>query len=338
MVCLLGINLAYVISGVRSYPLNSVDVYGIWMFKAKAWYLHQGFPLADLTNPVYSYSHPQYPLLLPYLFVNLFRLAGSYREMAVLAVYPLVYALILLMVYRVLLHLEFSRPAGLFFTYIYSMLSPLLAQAGRKHAGNADIIICALYWLAILLFFRLYRRGPVLLGWLLTLLVIVSSQIKIEGAFLAVLIIFIPVRFRFRLGWLILIGLPAVAWYLAQRSFGIIPDYFVFLPSVTVLLSRSVIIFQGVLRHMLNFRNWYIFWPLFWLILPIHTSNSRDYLRITNRVLLSVTGLFFINYLFSTISTAGYVSSTADRLMLQVSPFFYPLFAVKTREIFASPL
>lgn len=117
LIGLILINFLYVLSGVFHYPLQSIDVYSIWLFKAKAFYLF-GFPNSEFWRN-YSYSHPHYPVLLPVVFSCIYKLFGSLNEIYVLIIYPFLYLLILYLFYKLFLRLNLSRQASLFFTYIY---------------------------------------------------------------------------------------------------------------------------------------------------------------------------------------------------------------------------
>ena len=82
LLVLIAINFAYLISGVIHFPLRSIDVYSIWMLKAKVFYLNEGIDWEFLKNT--DYSHPQYPILLPFIFYQIFKIAGAFREIYVL--------------------------------------------------------------------------------------------------------------------------------------------------------------------------------------------------------------------------------------------------------------
>ena len=145
------LNVVYAFIGAYFYPLASIDAIGIWLLKAKFFYLSGGFPLEFLKNPVFTYSHPHYPLLLPFVFSVFYFFLGGMRESFIIFIYPLTFIAILVILYKLLRESGIGQVLALTFTYIYSMLSPLLALAGRKHAGEADIFIL----LANLLTFKL---------------------------------------------------------------------------------------------------------------------------------------------------------------------------------------
>src|SRR3989337_4053195 len=101
---LLFVNFFYVLSGAIHYPLRSIDVYSIWLLKAKAFWVSDGLPLEFLKS--HLYSHPQYPILLPWLFYQLYKIVGGVKEMYVLALYPFIYLAILLVAYKFFLEIK----------------------------------------------------------------------------------------------------------------------------------------------------------------------------------------------------------------------------------------
>lgn len=121
------INILYVLVGAWRYPLRSVDVYSIWLFKAKAFYLESGLPVKTLSNPHYSYSHPYYPLLLPFTFYLFYSLLGFVTDSRILFIYPFIYALICILVYFSLRLLNLSRTKK---SAVYLYLFPSVGSVG----------------------------------------------------------------------------------------------------------------------------------------------------------------------------------------------------------------
>jgi hypothetical protein len=189
---LIGLNFFYVLSGAIHYPLASIDVYSIWLLKAKAFYVYNGFPLEFLQN--IGYSHPHYPVFLPWFFSLIYKIIGGVNEYYVLVLYPFVYLVILFLACRFFTKIGLSKTISLFFVYIYSMLSPLLAQGGRYHAGLADIVLVLLYWIGILVAYEIARKKGSNFVWVLVLIVAIASQIKLEGVFFAWTILFFRIN------------------------------------------------------------------------------------------------------------------------------------------------
>lgn len=332
LILLISINVLYVVSGVIHFPLRHVDVYSIWLFKAKAFYVYQEFPLSLFQN--ISYSHPQYPILLPWLYSLIYKTVGVVKEIYVLALYPFIYVSILYCAYKFFIKLGLKSNQSLLFTYIYSMLSPLLAQAGREHAGMADIILTLLYWIAINMAFRLKENNKFLpLG--LFALTVIASQIKLEGLFMVVLFIFIPIKNRNKVFWMSLSLIPTLLWFYIRNKFAIPSDFTFIVPSLTLFLKRLTIVVFEVIREMVNIRNWYIFWIVFWLTTVIQHIKDVHIKRLINPSLIVISLLFLGVYLVGEVpmGTRNYVSSSADRVILQLSPFIFSIFVHKVHLI-----
>jgi len=326
------INFIYVLSGAVHYPLRSVDVYGIWLFKAKAFYLENGIPLKTLTNPRYFYTHPYYPLLLPFTYYLGFRALGFVADQHILLVFPLVYLFICSLVYFSLRLLHISRFSSLLFTFIYSHFSVLLAQSGRMHSGNADIVIVLLLWM---LFVTILRHRSY---WLTPLIVILASQIKTEGIFLSPLIFLLPINRNKKIIIFILSLLPFIIWQIFRinHRFSIGQTFIIY--NIPELIARSLSIFKYIPLEMFNFRNWYIFWQLFLLLLVFVPGKAYpSYPVFWHKFLLLIIPFFLIIYLFSPYAPKASIPSSADRIMFQLSPFFYPLFCLKLNQLVNYP-
>ncbi|MCL4353902.1 hypothetical protein M1349_00330 [Patescibacteria group bacterium] len=319
--------------GAFFYPLASIDAVSIWLLKAKAFYLwHGNLPLDILKDSVYLNSHPQYPILVPFIYFSLYFLFGGINEQIIAFINPIFYVLVLLVAYKVFRKLNFNQIQSLLFTYIYSMFSPLLAQGGRKHSGDVDIFIVFLNWTAILLTLNFIKtKSNKILG-LIVFLIMIASQVKGEGIFLATLLFFLPIKRNLKLFLITISFIPFLVWRLIVFNYGIPNDFYFLVPSVSEIFNRSFNIFYYTLREMLKINNWYVFWPVFLTFLVFIRSKNNFMNKIIGRSLILYSLLFFIFYLFSSVPPNSYVSSSIDRILLQLSPFYFLIFAdlVKT--------
>lgn len=330
LIALLTVNFFYTLSGALFNPIKSMDAIGIWLLKAKAFYLEGGFPKQMLLSPDFSYSHQQYPLLLPFLFSLVYKLTSGINERAVLIFYPFIYLAILVLAYK-----TFKSQTGelkaLLFTYIYSMFGPLLAQAGRGHAGNADIILTLINWgIVCLLMTKMKAKYT---PYLITLLITIASQIKAEGVFIAPLILFLPIS-RLKKIVLFLVSLvPFIIWRAVVRQLGLPLDFGLYFPTFIEFFQRSAIIGVETVKEMLNVRNWYIFWPIFLISLFLKEKLSPTLKRTIIPTLLIATLGYFCVYMYFDMETASWVSSSADRILLQLSPYTFLVFFEKNQKL-----
>lgn len=332
LVFLILVNIFYVISGVIHFPLRSIDVYSIWLYKAKAFFMMNGDVIATLRSM--EYGHPQYPILLPFLYYQIYKAIGAANEFYVLFLYPGLYSGILFLSYKFFLKIGLNKPTSLFFVYLYSMFGPLLAQAGRMHAGTADIVILFFNWIIVLLAFKIAVEKRLESSLLIALLVAISSQVKLEGLFAAAIFLFLPLTKSKKLILILISILPTIIWFRIVNFYNIRPDFGFFIAGLGDLVTRTFIILIETAREMVNIRNWYVFWFLFWISLFAQKGKDR-FLKTTVAPTLFIASFSFLaSYLLADIDTRSYVSSSVDRLMLQLSPFFYVIFVERVTLIF----
>lgn len=322
-------NVFFVTVGAFLYPLASIDAVSIWLLKAKAiYFVHGVLPVNILNNSIYLNTHPQYPVLIPYLYSFFYFLFGSVKENIVGFLNPLFYLLIVFIIYKFLRKMKFSQTLALLFTYIYSMLSPFLAQGGRKHAGDADIFIVFVNWLTLFLSYLFFKNKSYKILSLIIILVMISSQIKGEGVFLASIILFLPIKRKVKFLSLAVSLIPFLIWRGIIAYYKIPNDFYFLIPPLREIAVRVFQIFYYTLREMIKINNWYIFWPVFACFAAL--VKSKD--NFINKVVLPSLGLIsaalFIFYLFLSVSPALYVPPSIDRILLQLSPFYFLLFVV----------
>jgi hypothetical protein len=333
---LIGVNILYVISGALHFPITSIDALGIWLFKAKGWYLAGSFPLELLQDHANIRSHPHYPVLWPFLLSRTYFLTGMVNEQVVAAFYPLLYVACLVVGFLTLRKLKFSYLFSLLCMYVYSMLSPLLAQGGRGHAGDADIVITLLIWILVWLIVSLdgVTSKAAWKYWSLIPIIMVASQIKAEGTFLVLMLWWLPLPKYQRLSMMGLAILPALFWQWYRIANSIPADFFFRYFTPLQLILRLVIVLNGTLQEMLNWRNWYYFWPLFLMALVFGEMKNKLTKDIILPSLLSISLCFGGVYLFATVDTWAYVTSSVDRIMLQLSPLWFLIFVEYCHSIF----
>ncbi|MCL5970716.1 MAG: hypothetical protein M1450_04420, partial [Patescibacteria group bacterium] len=255
LVGLIAINILYVFTGVLFHPMQSTDAIGIWLLKAKAFYVYGGFPLDFLRNSNYNYSHQQYPLGIPFIFYLFYLFIGGINEKIILLIYPFTYVAILFVAYKVLKSITDDFKA-LIFTYFYSMFSPLIAQGGRILAGGADIFITLIGWL--IAYFILVSKSKNKY-FIITALIIVASQIKAEAFFLSIILLFMPLKAKKKISFFIISLIPFLIWRYLIFLLKIPSNDAFYWRSLPVLISRFFEIIQGVFREFINYKNWYMF-------------------------------------------------------------------------------
>lgn len=323
LIFLLSINILYVISGVLFHPMESQDALGIWMLKAKAIYIEHGFPVKFLHDEKFRYSHQTYPLGLPLILSIPYFLTGGVNEILPSMLYPITYISILILTFLFLRKRKIPVHTSLFFTYIYSMLSPLIGSGGRVLFGGADIFLVLIGWLLLhVLSEEKINRKNIVLS---LILVIIASQIKFEGVFLSLVFLFLPVEKRMKLVLLVTSVIPTMLWFFFMSALNVQSDISFSLPGFIELTTKIPIVLFGILKEFINIKNWYIFWFLFFFS-PFIPGTVSKYMR---NVFLPLFIFILMShaciYVFSNINVYAYVSSSIDRILFQVSfiPFIY---------------
>lgn len=324
---LIAINIVYVTSGAAHFPMSHIDVWSSWLYKAKALYLSQG-SIEFLITAHNQFNHPQYPILLPLVFAFIYHLLGGVNELIVSLISPIVYVSVLYSTYITLRKFKRSPIAAVIFTYCYSMLPPLLAQGGRYHAGMPDIYLTLLHSLAVLhIYSSQNSQGRNLQKTIaLVLVTIVASLIKTEGVLFVFYFLFLPIKVHQKLlaGILSLLGFFYWEWIVITAP--IYQSYMLLLPTVTVISERApTIFFESIREVFFNLRNWYGTWWLFTLMALVPHQQSRFTQKTLKPLLWIFLSSFFFIYLCNTTPVEGYVSSSLDRLLLQISPIWFLL-------------
>ncbi len=329
--CLLLINFLYVLSGAIWLPIESVDVVGIWLFKTKAFFVEGGLPLQTLKNPDFLLFHPQYPLLLPAVYSLMYFGLGQVWELPLLLLYPLYYLAILLVALTVFRRMGLTELQSVFFTYIYSMFSPLLGQAGRGHAGSADIVLVLIAWVVVWLLQDANHQKRN--GWLIVVMVAIASQIKLEGLFIGATLLVLDSSWPRKTTYLWFAALPTAVWMIVVKWLQIPSDFVFVLPSLSELGGRSWLILSNSLQEMLNLKNWYVFWPLFWLGLAIRPTEPNIFIQRLKIAGVLMACAFVAVYLSVTTDPEAHITSSIDRVFLQITPFVYPIFVFYATQI-----
>ena len=329
---LITVNVLYVLSGALTLPITNIDAIGIWFFKAKAIYLEHGFPYIFLHNHNYLYSHQQYPLGFPFFTSFVYYLLGGIHEKLIFFIFPIIYTITLILCYFIFKKI-FNDILSLLFTYIFSMFSPLLAEGGR-FAGQVDIFILLGN---MLLAYILYTKKDISKYlWFVVLIIIISSQIKVEGLFLSIFLLFIPLPLKKKTIGFFLSITPFIFWEAVIYWQKIPTDLHYHLFSLAVLSLRFATIVIYVVKELFKLNNWYIFWILFILTLPFTKKSNKIIKRTILPFYLLMMVIFIGNYLFASYNTAAYVSSSFDRVLLQSIIWPYIIFSENINQLLKS--
>jgi hypothetical protein len=203
-----------------SEPMWSVDFLAIWGLKGKAIYALAAVPEGLHADPALAFSHPEYPLGIPFLYAGLASLAGTWDDHAAAVLFPVLQGATLLALAGWLHRRGVPRRVVLSAAAVLAFDLPLYTASG---VGLADI---PLSFFALLLGASLSDAVDGTDSGALGRLALASAlavATKNEGLFLAASALVVGVaatpasRRRRRRDLALAIGLPALALVVAHR-------------------------------------------------------------------------------------------------------------------------
>lgn len=124
--------LALALSGVALYALRSLtepmwanDYLAIWGFKGKAFFFERAIPDRLFEWSALSFSHPEYPLGLPFLYAGIAFLFGRWDDHGMALLFPFLAAATLLLLYGWLRRRGATRALALGAAAVLSHFEPL---------------------------------------------------------------------------------------------------------------------------------------------------------------------------------------------------------------------
>jgi hypothetical protein len=134
---------AVVVAGVLLYalraltePMWSNDFIAIWGLKGKTFFAEGRIPQRLFQWPAFKYSHPEYPLGLPFLYAGIAALVGRWDDHAMALIFPLTQAATLAGLFGWLRGRGVDRGVALGAAALVSQFEPLYAAYG---VGMADV-------------------------------------------------------------------------------------------------------------------------------------------------------------------------------------------------------
>jgi hypothetical protein len=305
----------------------------VWEIKARYAFLNGGvIPAGYYSNPGRAFSHPEYPLGIPFTELWLYLWMGQPHQFWIKTIFGTYYAagtvLLCLLAARVSGH----RWSGLAVATILPFVPFLTSAPGGVIVGYADFPLSVVYLagLGYLVLFSVNgdSRALMIYGFCLALL----PWIKREGLILWSVLAFLGFivswrrRKRAQFGILLLPGLFLIASWRAYLSFIHCVPSSEFSLSVsgklTELGARIGPIARLLLLEVSNQTDWSIFWlaaalAIFYLAFRFYAMQSW----ILIGAVIAPIVLYCASYLFTTWSSySAHVTSSLPRLLLQIVP------------------
>ncbi len=220
LVSLIVVGVTIFTAAALSEPMWSVDFLAIWGLKGKAIYALSAVPERLHADPALAFSHPEYPLGIPFLYAGLASLAGTWDDHAAAVLFPVLQGATLLALAGWLRRRGVPRRVVLSAAAVLAFDLPLYTASG---VGLADI---PLSFFALLLGASLSDAVDGTDSGALGRLALASAlavATKNEGLFLAASALVIGVAAtpasprRRRRDLALAIGLPALALVVSHR-------------------------------------------------------------------------------------------------------------------------
>ncbi len=301
-----------------------------WEVKARYAFLNGGvIPASYYSSAGRAFSHPEYPLGIPYTELWLYLWMGEAHQFWVKIIFPLFYAACAPLLALLVSRLSGQRWLGLLIAALLPFVPSISASPGGIVVGYVDVPLSVLYLAAIgylLLWFK--RNDP--------LIVFAASSallpwIKSEGFILWAVLVFLGLGLSIakrRVPQLLISIAPGLlliaGWRLYLKLVHIWPHSDFARPSVSLFRENAARLYDifGILFVELSEVS---HWSMFWLVAVVAivyliSSRKLEKFVLVGAVVFPVI-LYALTYIFSTWpSYTAHVTSSAPRLLLHVMP------------------
>lgn len=319
----------YYIGAVAFRDALTWDGLLIWEAKARHAFLAGGsLPAAYFSDATRVRFHPAYPLYLPFTELWVYLWVGDCDQTAVRVVFPIFYAAAMALLWSAALRLS-----GRLWVAALTALLPLFVPRMLDHGlgllqGYADFILAAVY-LAGVGALLAWRAKGVAGGWPIAVTcAALLPWIKQEGVLLMGSLCVLAALAHGWRGWrrVLLFALPgivtAVSWRLALHSVQVVEEttfHALTLENLRASLPRLGPIFYFMGRQFSSLANWSLLWfsvPV--ALLCLAWQRRREALLLAVALLLPLL-LDVIPYMFSRLDLVFHLSTSLDRLVLQLA-------------------
>ncbi len=303
-----------------------------WELKARYAFLNSGvLPQSYYSGPGRAFSHPEYPLAIPFTELWLYLWMGEPHQFWVKTIFPFFYIAGAFLVALFITRLTGKRWLGLLIALLLPFVPFVTASPGGVIVGYADIplsvyYVAALGYLLCSLNGNLSCSSPI---YVMTLSLI--PWIKSEGVILWSLLALIGLAagvYQHRIRPAILSILPGlfliVGWRVYLQSMHAVKPSDFAGPTLQLLgvhLDRLGAIIGTAFAEITETSHWSIFWLLV-LVAIIYLLLARTFPRLLLAIgVLGPVILYLLTYLFSEWpSYTAHITSSLPRLLLHIMP------------------
>jgi hypothetical protein len=321
---------------------SSLGFDGVFNFelKARLMFEHSSgqLPLAYLSDVSRAWSHPQYPLMVPFGELWVYTWLGRVDQAAIKMLFPLFFFALVAFVCGAVRRVAGGRIAlasgvGL------GLMPPLTLLPGAA-SGYADVPLAAAVAGSVAFTFHALRKGDSEAVTVAGLLLAVATWTKAEGVVIAgtlgvlgVLCLRLQEReqapsisLRHSLVLLWMPSVAAVCWLVVQYRYGIPAPDFVPLSARSVLdnAERLPIIADLIVRELVRPGHWGLVWPAS-AIAVVLAAGRQQGLIASDRFLVGAIYfpliLYTLPFMLSSWADVGeHVRSALPRLLVPLSP------------------
>jgi hypothetical protein len=341
LIAVILLNSALVLIDSFVLPINSWDAIAIWSFKAKIFYSESIRHTSYFTDPTKSYSHPDYPVMIPFIQSYFYMAAGRLDDRLARMLFPSYFIFLLLFIYSAARR-GLERKYALFFTALLSSIPCLLSESV---SGYVDVPFAFYYFPMVFylyLWIKEHSAEHIVLSAVFTALTVFAKNegtaaFVINAAALAVFVGFNRKREYMRraayyLAASVVIMLP---WLIFKRNITVVQeDYFskLTLHNIVGNSDRLSVILPSLIKEFAVFSSWNILWLIFALaIIAGYRSLTRDPMRSLALIFLMNFGLYILIYIITPWDPQELIGYTLTRLLIHIAPLVVFICAEQTR-------
>jgi len=303
-----------------------------WEIKARYAFLNSGvLPQSYYSSVGRAFSHPEYPLALPFTELWLYLWMGAPHQFWIKTIFPLFYIAGALLLAIFVARLSGKRWIGLLVALLIPFVPFVLVSPGGVTVGYVDIPLSIFYLAALGYLLGAVesnsKRELIIFAALLMLLPWIKSEGVVLWAVLSLLGL-IAGLFRHRVcAFLVAVApglLIVLGWRLYLKAMHCVPPADFARPTFRLLgenLARLPTICRIALMELTDIGLWSVFWIMA-IVAMIYLLASRSFVRLLLGATIAVPiALYLATYVFSAWpSYTAHITSSLPRLLLQVMP------------------
>jgi hypothetical protein len=303
-----------------------------WEIKARYAFFNGGvIPGSYYSNPGRAFSHPEYPLGIPFTELWLYLWMGEPHQFWVKTIFPLFYAAGALLLALFVSRLSTKRWPGLIVATLLPFVPFLSASPGGIIVGYVDFPLSVFYLAALGYLLCWYKDDTVSNISAFAGCLALLPWIKSEGVILWVLLalfglcLSLPKHRTRQITLAIVPGLfIVVGWHLYLQVMHTFPHSDFAHPSFS-LLRHNLGRLGDIGRVLFEEVNAFVHWSIFWLLATVAigyalAARKLEKVILAMAVMLPIV-LYSLTYLFSTWpSYTAHMTSSVPRLLLHVVP------------------